>query len=65
MLHRSQATSQPGPIHVMQRTKLGWDYLLLDSTGAILDDADKTRCARCHAEAVADWVFGPAHDGVE
>lgn len=65
MLHRQRSTREPGPIHVMQRAKSGWDYLLLDAGGAIVEDADLARCARCHAEAVSDSVFGPPREGVE
>lgn len=59
MLHRSRATGKRGPIHAMQKQAKGWEYLLLDENGAIEQQGQLTQCARCHAEAASDSVFGP------
>lgn len=59
MLHRSRASGKPGPVHVMQRLERGWEYWLLSPDGAIESQGDLPLCARCHADAPADGVFGP------
>ena len=59
MLHRSRATGKPGPIHVMRRDEQRWEYWLLQPTGAIDTHGELPLCARCHADAPADSVFGP------
>ena len=35
-----------------------WEYLVVDRTGAVLARGDLPLCARCHAEAPGDHVFG-------
>lgn len=59
MLHRTRATGKPGPVHVMRRDEAGWEYWLLAPDGAIESQGQLPLCARCHAEATADGVFGP------
>ena len=59
MLHRTRATGKPGPVHVMRRDERGWEYWLLAPDGAIESQGQLPLCARCHAEATADGVFGP------
>jgi hypothetical protein len=38
----------------------GWEYLVLDPTGFILERGALGACARCHAEAPNDGTFGRA-----
>lgn len=59
MLHRTRTTGKPGPVHAMRRNEQGWDYWLLDPDGAIESQGQLPLCARCHADAPADNVFGP------
>jgi hypothetical protein len=59
MLHRSQATGKHGPVHAMRKQQDGWDFLLLESNGAVVAQGQLASCARCHAEAASDFVFGP------
>jgi hypothetical protein len=60
MLHRSRATGKRGPIHVMEKGPSGWKFQLLDANGIVNRQARLSLCARCHAEAASDFVFGPA-----
>lgn len=62
MLHRSRTTGKRGPVHVMQRESSDWTYLLLEPDGRIVRRGALPLCARCHAEAVSDSVFGPPHE---
>ena len=62
MLHKSRATGKPGPIYVMQRGESAWDYMVLEQEGGIVERGPIPRCARCHADAVADFLFGPPRD---
>lgn len=60
--HRD-ASGHAGPIFVMlkdQRPPEDWSYLVLDADGHVLRQGALPDCARCHAEAVADRLFGPA-----
>jgi hypothetical protein len=53
-------TDRRGPSYVMEKTVLGkWTYYELDATGHIQRSGDLSQCARCHAEGVADFLFGP------
>lgn len=65
MLHRSRSTGKPGPVHVMQRGHQGWQYWLLAPDGAIEGHGELPLCARCHADAPADGVFGPPQPAPE
>jgi hypothetical protein len=63
--HSRKDSGSPGPIFVMVKRETGffqaggdWEYIVTDSDGWIEDRGPLTVCARCHAEAVADWVFG-------
>ncbi len=43
----------------MERLESGsWDFLPLDDTGTVLEDADPTLCQRCHTEAPSGALFG-------
>jgi hypothetical protein len=35
-----------------------WEFVVLDAAGRLEDRGKLALCARCHAEATADWVFG-------
>ncbi len=37
-----------------------FEYLVVDPTGGVLARGELPTCARCHAEAPHDFVFGPA-----
>jgi hypothetical protein len=63
--HNKKDSGAAGPIFVMVKREPGffqaggdWEYIVTDSDGWIEDRGPLTLCARCHAEAVADWVFG-------
>ena len=50
---------QPGPIFAMR--KLGaarWEFLAAEADGRIRERGQLRLCVRCHAEAVADQLFG-------
>lgn len=36
-----------------------WDFLVLSSKGRVESSADGS-CAGCHADALADFIFGPS-----
>jgi len=58
-LQQDPATGKAGLGYVM--TKLGkdrWDFMLLGADGRILEQGEVPPCVRCHAEAVADSLFG-------
>ena len=64
--HALAAASAPGPTFAMTKREPGfypeggdWEYLVLDAEGRLEDRGKLALCARCHAEANADWVFGP------
>ncbi|HMI83593.1 MAG TPA: hypothetical protein VK550_05830 [Polyangiaceae bacterium] len=63
--HTSTRTSAPGPSFAMSKREAGfypeggdWEYVVLDAEGHLEDRGKLALCARCHAEANADWVFG-------
>jgi hypothetical protein len=63
-MHRNPGSGIPGPIFSMLKRDPGffpeggdWEYLVTDSEGWIEDRGPLALCARCHAEAKADWVF--------
>jgi hypothetical protein len=37
-----------------------WEYLVIRPTGDIEQRGRLAPCARCHAEAPSDWLFGQA-----
>ena len=56
--------SAAGPIFAMVKRDPGyfpdggdWEYVVTDAEGWIEDRGALALCARCHAEAKADWVF--------
>jgi hypothetical protein len=63
--HASLSASKPGPTFVMTKRDAGfypqggdWEYTVLDAEGHLEDRGKLPLCARCHAEANGDWVFG-------
>lgn len=59
MLHKSRSSGKLGRVHAMQKHAQGWNYYLLEKDGGVIEEGQLPRCARCHAEAVSDSVFGP------
>jgi len=56
------ASDRRGPAFVMQKqASLHWSFSVLDSGGRVIRDGELRDCARCHAEGVADFLFGPPH----
>ena len=63
--HSEKDSRAPGPIFVMIKREPGffprggdWEWLVADAEGWIEDRGAIASCARCHAEAGANWVFG-------
>ncbi|MET0591280.1 MAG: hypothetical protein ABW133_01175, partial [Polyangiaceae bacterium] len=63
--HAAVSTSSPGPTFAMVKRAAGffpeggdWEYVALDAEGHVEDRGKLPLCARCHAEANADSVFG-------
>ena len=63
--HSEKDSRAPGPIFVMSKREAGffpqggdWEWLVTDPDGWIEDRGAIASCARCHAEAGANWVFG-------
>lgn len=62
-LFHLQANQRPGPVYVMEKTAGTWRFLQLDSDGVELVAPTPTgqatpACRGCHADAVADSLFG-------
>ena len=49
-----------GHSYAMSKSNGAWSYLELDTKGRLLDRGALGFCAACHAQAPADYVFGPA-----
>jgi len=63
--HTSTSSAAPGPTFAMAKRDAGfyadggdWEFVVLDAAGRLEDRGKLALCARCHAEATADWVFG-------
>lgn len=63
--HALASSSAPGPTFALVKREAGffpeggdWEYVALDAEGRVEDRGRLALCARCHAEASADWVFG-------
>ena len=57
---------KPGPIYAMVKRDPGfdvqggdWEYLVVDGTGRVEQRGAIAHCARCHADAPVDHLFGP------
>jgi hypothetical protein len=58
-LQQDAATGRPGLGYVMTKQEGGrWEFMLVEADGEILEQGQVPPCARCHAEAVADSLFG-------
>lgn len=57
-VHRDVDTSRPGPIYVMEKRAGAWAFQVLGADGRPAEHGPLTLCARCHAEAPADMLFG-------
>jgi len=60
---REAATGRRGPWFVMQKGEGGWQYVVVDAQGLVEDEGTLAGCARCHAEAVGDSLFGVPPSG--
>lgn len=58
--HRDAKSEEPGPVYAMHKAQSGWEFLVVDPGGAIRERGALPLCQRCHAEAVADHLFGVA-----
>jgi hypothetical protein len=56
--HRSRDGGAPGSVYVMTKGAAGWAFLATDADGRLLTGEGMALCARCHAEAPGDSVFG-------
>ncbi|HKQ67682.1 MAG TPA: cytochrome P460 family protein, partial [Polyangiaceae bacterium] len=63
--HTDASSGAPGPIFAMIKRARGffpdggdWEYLATSAKGSIDERGPLAPCARCHAEAPSDWVFG-------
>jgi hypothetical protein len=57
--HRDARTGQKGPVFAMQKQAVGrWEFLVVDPAGVVQNRGQLALCQRCHAEGVADQLFG-------
>ena len=57
--HRSRETGAPSSIYVMtKRAPDDWQFLVSEPDGTRDENWNLELCARCHAEAAADHLFG-------
>lgn len=58
-LHHDATRGRPGPIYAMEKIAAErWEYRIVERDGRIRPGSVEL-CARCHAEGVADQLFGP------
>jgi hypothetical protein len=43
-----------------KRSDGAWDYLVTDPSAGVVSEGTLPLCARCHADAPADFIFVPA-----
>ncbi len=55
--HHDPARGRPGPIYVMEKASQRWRFTVVNPDG-LVREGSVALCARCHAEAVADHLFG-------
>lgn len=63
-LFHELASGQPGAIYVMEKAGGAWQFSAWNADGSELAATDTAgasagRCRRCHADGVADSLFGP------
>jgi hypothetical protein len=57
--HLAEPAGQPGPIFAMQKlAEDRWEYLVVDPGGRVQKRGQLDLCQRCHAEGIADHLFG-------
>jgi len=56
--HRTADGARTGPLYAQFRSSSGWRFVAATADGWLLD-ADLEACRTCHAQAPADFVFGP------
>jgi hypothetical protein len=57
--HQEARTGHQGPLFAMQKLAAGrWEYLVVDPEGRVEKRGQLALCQRCHAEGVADHLFG-------
>ena len=58
-LQHDPVSDRPGPIFAMRKVAPGrWEYVAAEPDGRIRERGQLPLCVRCHAEAVADSLFG-------
>ena len=57
--HFERESGAPGPVYAMHKNGGAWNFLVASSEGQLEQRGDLDLCRRCHAEAVADSLFGP------
>ncbi|MCA9597960.1 MAG: hypothetical protein KC776_31830 [Myxococcales bacterium] len=55
--HQDATRGKPGPIYVMEKKGGDWRFSRVRADGRV-QEGSVALCARCHAEAVADHLFG-------
>lgn len=56
--HTDARYGRPGPVLAMVKGARDWEYLSLDAEGGIVERGALPLCLRCHAEGIADQLFG-------
>jgi hypothetical protein len=54
----TSAAGETGPSYVMLKEAFTWQYLVLGAQGVLVEERPRG-CDGCHADAVADRLFGP------
>jgi hypothetical protein len=58
-LHEDRQDGAAGPIYAMNKLGEGrWEFIVAEPTGELRERGQLARCVRCHAEGVADNLFG-------
>ena len=64
-VHRSRASGAAAGAFAMEKKEAGynpeggdWEYVVMDGEGRVQNRGKLGGCARCHAEAATDFVFG-------
>jgi hypothetical protein len=59
VFHEDARTAQNGPVFAMHKVAADrWEYLVVDPDGTLQKRGQLALCQRCHAEGVADQLFG-------
>ena len=63
--HKEKTSGALGPVFAMIKRETGfypdggdWEFVVTDPRGVVDQRGQLPSCARCHAEASTDWVFG-------